>query len=606
MKARLLELLAPAKNPKVAFAAVDSGADAVYMGFESLGARVAAANSLDEIKQVVDYAHLFGVKVYVTLNTIVYEEELAKAERYVWQLKEAGVDAIIVQDMAYLQINAANMTLHTSTQADSSSLDKVKFFSSLGIERAVLAREMTIDQIAEIHRQCPEIELECFVHGALCCSYSGQCYLSHYQSGRSANRGECCQSCRSSYDLLDKNGNVLIADRYFLSTKDLNASLLLGDLIRAGAVTFKIEGRLKDEGYVRNVTAYYSRLLDEFCKANPQYARSSYGRVQTDFSPDLYKSFNRGFTTFNLKGKSDKTGDCNFTKSLGEPLGKVLDTKNGNIIIATNKPLHSGDGMFFLNADKQAEGFLINHASGNTIKPNRKISLPKGTMLYRNRDTEFEKQLSSSANCRKIGVKATLNDTTLRIETENGCVAEVETPKGLALAEKTQDYEENLRRQIGKMGSTVFELTDFSYDCAQKYFFPASVLNDLRRRCLERLQEELQKKNQAAHTQNLNLNVKYIKPEADYRENVSNSQSAEFYRSKGVKIKEYALETQSERQDIELMRSKNCLRYNLGECLQRNRLSKGFEGDLFLRDNNHTYRLEFDCSKCEMSLWTCE
>ncbi len=606
MKARQLELLAPAKNVQVAFAAVDSGADAVYMGFEALGARAAATNTLEDIKKVVSYAHLFGVKVYVTLNTIVYEEELPKAESYVRQLKEAGVDAIIVQDMAYLQMNVDNMTLHTSTQADSSSLDKVRFFSSLGIQRVVLAREMTIEQIAEIHRQCPEIELECFVHGALCCAYSGQCYLSHYQSGRSANRGECCQSCRSSYDLLDAKGNILIQDCYFLSTKDLNASSLLGDLIRAGAVSFKIEGRLKDEGYVRNVTAYYSRLLDEFCKNNPQYARSSYGRVETDFLPDPYKSFNRGFTTFNLKGKSEATGDCNFTKSLGEPLGKVSDNRNGNITIATSKPLHSGDGIVFLNAEKKAEGFLVNNANGNTIKPNRKIILPKGTMLYRNRDTEFEKQLFSSANCRKIGVKATINDAVLRIETENACVAEVELPRGLALAEKTQDYEVNLCRQIGKMGATVFELIDFSYDCAQKYFFPSAVLNDLRRRCLELLQEELRKRNQATHSQGLNLNAKYIKPEADYRENISNSQSADFYCSMGVKIKEYALETQSKRQNIELMHSKNCLRYNLGQCLKRDKLAKGFEGDLFLRDNNHTYRLEFDCSKCEMSLWSCE
>lgn len=604
MNPRPLELLAPARNRHTAFAAIDSGADAVYMGFEGLGARAAASNSAEDVRAVADYAHLFGTKLYITLNTIVYEEELERARGYVRDVFLAGADAIIVQDMAYLQMNECNMTIHLSTQADLSDVGKIRFFESLGVQRAVLARELSVEQIAEIHSECPTIELESFVHGALCCSFSGQCYLSEYQVGRSANRGECCQSCRSRYDLVDESGNVLIRDRYLLSTKDLNASSELEKLIRAGVVSFKIEGRLKDEGYVRNVCAYYSDLLDAFCSRNPAYARASYGKSRRAFTPDVSRSFNRGFTIFNLQGKSEKTGNIHFAKSIGEPIGRVQRVQGAKLTIDTAKPLHSGDGLVYLNGENNLEGLLVNSAFGKEVTANRRADIALGTMLYRNRDVEFDKRLSAKENCRKIGVRATLTDAALVFETENGCTVGLELPSGLTEARNRDNYAENLRRQIGKFGGEVFALTDFSIETERRPFFPIALLNDLRRRAVGLLKAELQRRNAPRHTQKLNADVPYYKPKADYRENISNSQSEQFYRSRGVRVEEKAFELQPKRAGVELMRSKNCLLYNLGQCKRRDKLRQGYKGELFLRDNRHTYRLSFDCSKCEMSVWS--
>lgn len=599
-----LELLAPARDKNVAFAAINAGADAVYMGFEKFGARASAGNSLQDIMQVVSYAHLFGVKVYVTLNTILYDEETSQAKEAVRDLYAAGVDAIIVQDMAYVQMNECNMTLHASTQADNSTKEKVKWFEKLGFQRVVLAREMTIEQIRDIHASCPDVELEFFVHGALCCSFSGRCYLSLYQSGRSANRGECCQSCRSRYDLLNDKGETLIKDSYLLSTKDFNASEKIEELIEAGVVSFKIEGRLKDAGYVSNVTAYYSSLLNSFCSKNKQYSRSSYGKSVLNFVPDVSRSFNRGFTIFNLEGKSEKTGNTTFTKSIGKAIGRVVECKNGTIRINSKDTLHPSDGILFFDQKGNPEGFLVNEMSGSYIRPNRKVNPPAGTMLYRNKDPEFEKLTCSNANKRKIGITARIGKGTLCFEAENGAKASVKTDFSPEICSKQDGYIDNLKRQIGKLGSTVFVLTDLVCDCKEKYFYPNSVLAEMRRKCCEKLEEELLSKNSAVHSQKLSKPSEYIIDKADYRENISNSLSEEFYRSMGVSVRQKALETSPIRGETELMRSKNCIRYNLGQCLQRDKLSKGFEGRLFLKDNRHTYRLEFDCSSCTMSLWS--
>lgn len=599
-----LELLAPARDKSVAFAAINAGADAVYMGFEKFGARASAGNSLQDIMQVVSYAHLFGVKVYVTLNTILYDEEISQAKEAVRDLYAAGVDAIIVQDMAYVQMNECNMTLHASTQADNSTKEKVKWFEKLGFQRVVLAREMTIEQIRDIHASCPDVELEFFVHGALCCSFSGRCYLSLYQSGRSANRGECCQSCRSRYDLLNDKGETLIKDSYLLSTKDFNASEKIEELIEAGVVSFKIEGRLKDAGYVSNVTAYYSSLLNSFCSKNKQYSRSSYGKSVLNFVPDVSRSFNRGFTIFNLEGKSEKTGNTTFTKSIGKATGRVVECKNGTIRINSKDTLHPSDGILFFDQKGNPEGFLVNEVSGSYIRPNRKVNPPAGTMLYRNKDPEFEKLTCSNANKRKIGITARIGKGTLCFEAENGAKAIVKTDFSPEICSKQEGYIDNLKRQIGKLGSTVFVLTDLVCDCKEKYFYPNSVLAEMRRQCCEKLEEELLSKNSAVHSQKLSKPSEYIIDKADYRENISNSLSEEFYRSIGVSVRQKALETSPIRGETELMRSKNCIRYNLGQCLQRDKLSKGFEGRLFLKDNQHTYRLAFDCSSCTMSLWS--
>lgn len=603
MKPTALELLSPARNKETAFAAIDCGADAVYMGFEKFGARVSAGNSLEDIREVVDYAHLFGVKVYVTLNTIIYNNEIDAARQTVRDLYHAGVDAIIVQDMAYLQMNECNMTIHASTQANNFTKEKVKWFENAGIERVVLARELSIEDIKEIHSYCPNVELEFFIHGALCCSVSGRCYLSHYQTGRSANRGECCQSCRSSYDLLNENGEVLMKDAYLLSTKDFNASSKLEDLILSGVVSFKIEGRLKDINYVRNVTAYYSELMNDFCKKNPQYKRSSYGKVDLNFSPDVEKSFNRGFTIFNLEGKSEKTGNLKSTKSLGKVFGRVIECKNGFIKTDSKEQAHNGDGIVFFDQKGDLNGLLVNAVTANGFSANKKISIPKGTVLYRNKDVAFEKLLSGNSASRSIWIDACLSDNELRFQTGNNVIASISFEHVKEAVKNTNAYEENLRKQIGKLGDTVFVLSNFSYDCSERFFFPNSLLADLRRRCCDLMTEKLKETNRALHSQVLKKSTNYISQEVDYQENVSNDLSKEFYEQMGVKVCEGAIEINPNKKNHELMRSKNCLRFNLGQCLRRDKLSKGFEGDLFLRDNQHTYRLSFDCSKCMMSVW---
>ncbi len=603
MEQRAIELLSPARNKETAFAAIDCGADAVYMGFERFGARVSASNSLEDIKEVVDYAHLFGVKIYVTLNTIIYNEEIDAARQAVRDLYQAGVDAIIVQDMAYLEMNECNMTIHASTQANNFTKEKVKWFENAGIERVVLARELSIEDIREIHSYCPNVELEFFIHGALCCSVSGRCYLSHYQTERSANRGECCQSCRSSYDLLNAKGEVLIKDAYLLSTKDFNAASKLEDLIKAGVVSFKIEGRLKDINYVRNVTAYYSELMNDFCKRNPQYKRSSYGKVDLNFSPDVSKSFNRGFTIFNLEGKSEKTGNLKSTKSLGKQFGRVILDKDGFIKTDSKEIAHSGDGMVFFDQKGELNGLLVNAVSGNGFKANKKTNIPKGTILYRNKDIAFEKLLSGNSASRSIEIDAYLSENELRFQSENNIIASIAFEHNKEQAKNTDAYEENLRRQIGKLGDTAFVLRNFSYDCKQKYFFPNSLLAELRRKCCDLLYQKLIEQNQPSHSQELNKGVKYITQEVDYSENVSNDLSKAFYEQMGVNVKESAVEINPNKRKHELMRSKNCLRFNLGQCLRRDKLSKGFESELFLRDSKHTYRLSFDCSNCMMSVW---
>lgn len=603
MEQKFIELLSPARNKETAFAAIDCGADAVYMGFERFGARVSAGNSLEDIREVVNYAHLFGVKVYVTLNTIIYNNEIDAARQAVRDLYQAGVDAIIVQDMAYLQMNECNMTIHASTQANNASKDKVRWFENIGVQRVVLARELSIKEIAEIHSACPDTELEFFIHGALCCSVSGRCYLSHYQSGRSANRGECCQSCRSSYDLVNESGKVLEKDSYLLSTKDFNASSKLESLIASGVISFKIEGRLKDIDYVKNVTAYYSRLLDEFCKKNPQYKRSSYGCVDLNFSPDVSRSFNRGFTIFNLEGKSEKTNSGKSTKSLGKPFGRVVECKNGSITTDSKEILHNGDGMVFFDQSENLNGLLVNRVFANGFEANKRIDIPKGTLLYRNKDTEFEKLLANQSQTRKISVFARLSNKGLSLETADGVKAETEIGFTLEKAKNSDNLEANLKKQIGKMGNTAFVLSGFSYDCDDCYFFPNAAINDLRRRACEMLEEKLREENAAKHTQKLNQATSYITQEADYRENISNSLSEDFYRKMGVSIAEKAVEICPKQGEIELMRSKNCIRYNLGQCLKRDKLSKDYAGNLFLRDKNHKYRLSFDCSNCMMSVW---
>ena len=410
---RRLELLAPAKDYDVAIAAINHGADAVYIGAEGFGARSAACNSITDIARVVDYAHQFGVRVYVTFNTLIYDEELSRAEAMICQLYRIGVDALIIQDLGILRMDIPPIELHASTQCDIRSAEKAVFLQSLGFSQMVLARELNKAEIEDI-RSKTTVRLEAFVHGALCVSYSGRCQVSQVLKGRSANRGECAQICRLPFDLIDENGNVLARNKHLLSLRDLNLSNRIGDMVAAGIDSFKIEGRLKDAGYVKNVVAYYRRVIDNVIAANPgDYKRASYGTVVTTFDPDVRKSFNRGFTSFYLYGRTVDVTAFDTPKSLGEPVGTVKEVRGNSFTVAGLVPLTNGDGLAFFNAHGVLEGFRINKVENNRVYPQEMPELRPKMLLYRNYDQQFERLLSKPSAERKLEVK--------RFTLNNGC-----------------------------------------------------------------------------------------------------------------------------------------------------------------------------------------
>ena len=402
---RALELLAPAKNLECGIAAIDHGADAVYIGASRFGARSAAGNSIEDIQKLCDYAHPFGVKVYVTVNTIIYDDELEPTRQLLQQLAAIGVDAILVQDMAVLEMaQQIPIAFHASTQTDNRTVEKVSWLHSLGFSRAVLARELSIDEIATIHQSVPDIDLEVFVHGALCVSYSGICYASQHCFKRSANRGDCAQFCRMRFSLVDADNKEIEHERYLLSLKDMNQSENLLTLAEAGATSFKIEGRLKDVAYVKNVTAAYSEKLNAIVQRFPSmYCRASLGHCTYTFTPDLKKTFNRGYTTYFTEGRKPDIASFDTPKAIGEYVGKVKEIRHDSFNVAGTASFANGDGLCFLNADKQFEGFRANRAVGNRIFPFKMpVGLRPGMSLYRNNDQEFERILSKPSATRKI------------------------------------------------------------------------------------------------------------------------------------------------------------------------------------------------------------
>lgn len=414
-----VELLAPAKDKKTAIAAINSGCDAIYIGASNFGARKKVPNSLEDIKEIVDYAHKFYVKVHVTVNTVLTDDELFQAKELIRKLYDIGVDAVIVQDMGIFKLaldgELPPIVLHASTQCDNRTLEKVKFFDNMGISRVILARELSLEQIKEIC-QNSNTEIETFIHGALCVSYSGQCYFSHYIGGRSANRGECAQACRKKYTLVDENGKIIAKDKYLLSMKDFNASRHLKDLIDAGVKSFKIEGRLKDENYVKNVVAYYRQEIDKFAR------KTSSGKVFSDFEPDVRKSFNRGFTDYFLDGRK-KCFNFESPKSLGEKLGKI--TKVGKDCFELNAEVSKQDGLYF-----NGQGCLVNNIEGRRIYPNKMDGIAVGVEVYRNFDSKFEKQLENSKIKRRIGVKFVCKNGVLNAQDEDGNFVVFVLPQG--------------------------------------------------------------------------------------------------------------------------------------------------------------------------------
>ena len=576
------ELLSPAKDKETAFAAIDCGADAVYIGAGAFGARKNAPNSLEDIQEVVNYAHKFRVKVFVTVNTILTDSELEEGVRLVKDLDRIGVDAVIVQDMGLLKRiidEEIRIPVHISTQCDNRDIEKVNFFNKMGVSRVVLARELSLDKIKEIHAANPNLELEAFIHGALCVSYSGQCYLSQYIGGRSANRGECAQPCRKKYSVLTSEGEVLAKDIHALSLRDFNASKHLRQMIENGVYSFKIEGRLKEVGYVKNITAYYRQELDKYSQ------KSSSGKVFLPFAPNPEKSFNRGFTDYFL----EERGECfNFTspKSQGEYLGKLKECRDGYIKIETSKELHPQDGLFY-----EGNGFLINKVIGDKIYPNRPVKIKSGTKIFRNSDAVFEKELNLPAK-RQIGVNITFENGILRLIDEDSNSIEVSLAQG-EKAKNPEKMQETFIKQFSKTGESDFYILDIKIE-SELPFMPVSGINDLRRNSFKELLDVRLKNYKREIPKKLNY-IKYYKDTVDYRANVHNMAAKEFYEQCGCRVDEMSLETKLPKRQVELMRTKHCIKYALNMCKSPQKL--------MLKDEyGKIYPLLFDCRNCEMAV----
>ena len=587
-----LELLAPAKNLACGIAAIDHGADAVYIGAPKFGARAAVGNSIDDIRQLCEYAHQFDAKIYVTLNTIVYDDELEQVRGLIDELAAIGVDAVLVQDMGLLQfMDGKPFEIHASTQTDNRTADKVRWLKQLGFSRAVLARELSAEEIAEIHRQVPDIELEVFVHGALCVSYSGVCYASQHCFQRSANRGECAQFCRMRFSLVDAEGTEVEHERYLLSLKDMNQSDNLEKLIEAGAVSFKIEGRLKDVAYVKNVTAAYSERLNAFIRKHPdEYCRASKGRCEYTFTPNLNRTFNRGYTTYFVNGRQPDIASFDTPKAVGEFVGRVKEIRNDSFNVAGTASFANGDGLCFLNSDRQFEGFRANRVAGNRIFPFKMpAGLRPGMALYRNNDQEFERILSKTSATRKIAITVALRSVDDGFElSANGVTVHFDAEHQLA----QKSPRENIVRQLSKLGDTIYECAEVVVPDNFNFFIPNSQLSDMRRQLIDAMGQAKREVKQARVGKNPGVK------ELSYQNNISNHQSAAFYGTN--ELSAYELKGG----DGPIMQCRHCLRYSLGYCVKRGGKRPTWREPLSLvLGDGRRFRLEFDCQHCQMNVY---
>ena len=604
IKQRPIELLAPAKNLECGIEAINHGADAVYIGAPRFGARAAAGNSIDDIKALVDYAHIYNVRIYVTVNTILHDEELPETEKMIWELYRAGVDALIIQDMGITHLNLPPIALHASTQMDNRTPEKVKFLSDIGFRQVVLARELSLGEIKKIHDTCPETLLEVFVHGALCVSYSGQCYVSQACYGRSANRGECAQFCRLAFDLVDSNGKTIEQNKHLLSLKDMNQSDNLEALLDAGATSLKIEGRLKDVSYVKNVTAYYRQKLDLIFKYRKEYVRASAGTVKTTFTPQLDKSFSRGFTDYFLRGRNPGIFSFSTPKSLGEEVGTVKEIRGNYFTVAGVKSFSNGDGLCYIDDNGRLQGFRVNRVENNKLFPQEMPRLKPKTRLYRNFDQEFDKLMQKKSAERKIAVDICLTENnfgfTLSIndENENSVSLTLQREKEPARTPQT----DNLKNQLGKLGNTPFEARDIRIDLSDNWFIPASELSELRRNAVERLLE-LRKINYRQEIFRLKESKsKYPVSTLTYLGNVMNNSAAEFYKNHGV-LKVMPAFEKEQPKDAVLMFCKHCIRYSMGWCPVHHKVRSPFREPYYLvSSDGRRFRLEFDCKQCQMKV----
>ena len=605
---RKVELLAPARDAATAIEAIKHGADAVYMGATSHGARSAAGNSLEDIAKVVEFAHQFNVKVYVTVNTIIYNNELDAVEQLIHKLYHIGVDALIVQDMGVLRMNLPPIALHASTQCDTRDAEKAKFLEQVGFSQIVLARELSFEEIAEIHNQV-DVPLEAFVHGALCVSYSGDCQASLISTGRSANRGECAQMCRMAYNLVDLEGEIYEYNKYLLSLRDLNRITDIEAMLEAGVSSFKIEGRLKDVGYVKNTVAAYRQAIDKVIEKYPEkYQRASAGKSEISFTPNLAKSFNRGFTRYFADDvSSNRTmASINSPKSIGEPVGRVKRylSEHAFVIKELTTELHNGDGLGFYDTRGTFKGFRLNRIDKNTIYPATKVYVETGNLIYRNKDKRWDDELAQDTAKRSIDI-----EMTLRVASPNILALDITDQRGNSITStlniefqtaKTPQLDAR-RRVLEKVGGTIYNIVSVN-DIAGDIFVPVSTLADLRRQAIDLLD----KTHRMRYTRDYRLaeNKDAVTPmgtDLSYHDNVSNRLAQQFYVDHGVTRIKPALEVRQPDHELTVMTTRYCIRRELGCCMKTSK-AKELPNLLFIVSGHNRFRLDFDCKNCRMKV----
>ncbi len=605
-----IEILAPAKNLYQGMAAINAGADAVYIGAHLFGARTNAANSVEDIAELVRYAHLFKAKVLVTVNTILYDNELEKCRQLIWELYHAGVDALIIQDMGLLEMDLPPIVLHASTQANNRDPKHVKFLADAGIKRVVLARELNLHQIRSIH-EATDVDLEFFVTGALCVSFSGNCYMSVANGERSANRGSCAQNCRLPYQLIDGKGETLIQNSHLLSIKDLDLSNELPNLIKAGISSFKIEGRLKDIVYVKNNTSYLRKKLDNFLEAHAgQFQKASSGRTFYQYDAELDRSFNRGYTDYFLNERHARIGSWDSPKSKGQYIGKLLEIKANGYLIENHELLNNEDGLLFINEQGEADGLKVNLVVNEIVVPNELKRIPIGTDIYRNYDADFNRMLENENSAvRKIGVRMRFSETEtgfcLEVVDEDGhtCSVSLDTPK--EAAKNAEGVLDNIQKNLAKTGATPFIADAIDIEFSQAWFLPLSKVNEIRRTALEQLAEIRFRDYQREEHVLVKTDHPYPVQALDFTYNVSNQLARAFYKRHGVTDIEKAFELQWDPGKSRVMVTKYCVKYELGKCprYQRETMGTKLVEPLTLKHGEVEYKLKFNCKPCEMEIW---
>ncbi len=604
-----IEILSPAKNLIQGMAAINAGADAVYIGAPQFGARSNATNSLEDIEELVKYAHLFKAQVFVVVNTILYDHELEDCKKLIHQLYAIGVDALIVQDMAIMEMDLPPIVIHASTQANNRDPKHVKFLKDAGMKRVVLARELNLDQIKDISKET-DVELEFFVSGALCVSFSGNCYMSIANGERSANRGSCAQNCRLPYNLVDGTGKTLIANSHLLSIKDLDLSNQLPNLIEAGITSFKIEGRLKDMVYVKNNTSFLRKKLDAFLENNEHYQKASSGRTFYNFEAEMDRSFNRGYTDYFVNKRTEKIGSWESPKSQGQLIGKLIEVKANGYVIENSELLNNGDGLFFLNENNEPDGAQVNIIINNIVVPNTFKPLKPGTVIYRNSDANFNRLVEREDSAiRKIGVTLHFTETTtgfqLVAKDEDGheSVSSFEADKEVAKNEESTIP--NIKKNFSKTGNTPFIVDDIQVTCSNNWFLPISKINEIRRIVLEQLIDVRVTEYHRIELPITKTDHPYPVSQLDFTYNVSNQMARNFYKRHGVTDIEKAFELQWDPGKSRVMVTKYCVKYELGKCarFQRDTMGEKVVEPLILKQGELEYKLKFNCKPCEMEIW---